>query len=76
MKKWSFGVDNDKLIELVLDGKKVATSCLYENNELPVIGEESIIQFDNEKDACIVRTVDYKITYYIKQVVENHLFLC
>ena len=70
MKKWSFGVDNDRLIKLVLAGKKMSTSCLYENNELPVIGEESIIQFDNEKDACIVKTVDYKIMKFNEMTEE------
>ena len=70
IKKWSFGVDNDELLELVLDGKKVATSCLYENCELPVIGEESIIEFSNEKEACIVKTVDYKIMKFNEMTEE------
>ena len=61
MKSWSFGVDNDKLIELVLMGKKTATTSNYDENELPIIGEESIIHFDNEKEACVVKTIDYKI---------------
>ncbi len=61
MNKWSFGIDNDKLIKLVLEGKKRATTSNYDENELPVIGEQSIIVFDNGKDACIVETQDYKI---------------
>lgn len=64
MNNWSFGIDNDKLIGLVLEGKKTATSSLYNFDKIPVIGEESIIHFDNEKDACIVETVDYKIIKY------------
>ena len=61
MNRWSFGIDNDKLIKLVLDGKKRATTSNYDENELPVIGQQSIIVFDNGKDACIVQTQDYKI---------------
>ena len=61
MKKWSFGIDNDILIKLVLEGKKKATTSNYDPNELPVIGEQTIIQYDNGKDACIVETKDFKI---------------
>jgi uncharacterized protein YhfF len=70
MKSWSFGIDNDKLIELVLSGKKTATTSNYDENELPVIGEESIICFDNGKDACIVKTIDYKIMKF-KDMTED-----
>ena len=65
MDNWSFALDNDNLIKLVLDGKKKATSSLFSGKE-PIIGEESIIHFDNEKDACIVKIVDYKIVYTIQ----------
>lgn len=61
MDKWSFGIDNDKLIKLVLYGKKRATTSNYDENELPIIGQQSIIVFDNGEDACIVETQDYKI---------------
>ena len=70
MKSWSFGVDNDKLIELVLMGKKTATTSNYDENELPIIGEESIIHFDNEKEACVVKTIDYKIMKF-KDMTED-----
>ena len=70
MDNWSFGIDNDKLIELVLSGKKTATTSNYDENELPVIGEESIIHYDNEKDACIVKTIDYKIMKF-KDMTED-----
>ena len=61
MNNWSFGIDNDDLIKLVLEGKKTATTSLYETEKLPTIGEESIIHFDNEKDACVVKTKSYKV---------------
>lgn len=70
MENWSFGIDNDKLIELVLSGKKTATTSNYDENELPVIGKESIIHYDNEKDACIVKTIDYKIMKF-KDMTED-----
>ena len=64
MKNWSFAKDNDKLIELVLSGKKTATSFLYSEKYIPTVGEKSIIHFDNEKDACEVETVSYKIVKF------------
>ena len=43
LKEWSFGIDNDKLVSLVLQGKKTATTSLYEIDEVPEVGEESIL---------------------------------
>ena len=70
MNNWSFGINNDKLIELVLEGKKTATSSLYNFDKIPVIGEKSIIHFDNEKDACIVKIIDYKIIKFNEMTEE------
>lgn len=61
MKKWKFAIDNDKLIELVLSGKKTATTSSFDEDDMPVIGEETIICFDNGKEACVVKTLDYKV---------------
>ena len=69
MDNWSFAINNDNLIKLVLDGKKKATSSLFSGKE-PVIGEESIIHFDNEKDACIIKIVDYKIIKFNEMTEE------
>lgn len=74
MKNWSFATNNDKLISLVLKGQKRATSYLYKEEDIPVIGEESIIHFDNEKDACIVKTINYKILKF-KDVKEEDAIL-
>ena len=41
MKTWKFGIDSDKLVDLVLSGKKSATTSLYNENDFPVIDEES-----------------------------------
>ena len=61
MEKWSFGMNNDYLVSLVLANKKMATTSNYNPKKLPVIGNKSIIMYDNGKDACIVETVDFKI---------------
>lgn len=29
LKSWSFAVDNDRLVKLVLEGKKTATTSIY-----------------------------------------------
>ena len=70
MKKWSFGIDNENLIDLVLTGKKKATTSLY-TGELPIIGEESIICFSDGSYACIVKTIDYKIMKFNEMTEEN-----
>jgi uncharacterized protein YhfF len=62
LKKWKFGIDNNELISLVLANKKRATTSLYtDDNDLPIIGEESIICYDDDSCACTVKTKDYKI---------------
>ena len=58
---WCFGADADRLAELVLAGKKTATSSAYpiyvvENAPLPEAGEYSIILDSHENAVCIVRT--------------------
>ena len=62
IERWHFGVDNDKLLNLVLAGKKKATCYLYdENEELAKIGDLSVITTSDGKDACIIQTEDVKI---------------
>ena len=71
MQKWKFGIDNNKLIDLVLSNKKRATSSLFiDETNLPVIGEESIICYDDNTCACIVKTVDYKIMKFNEMTEE------
>lgn len=40
LKTWKFGIDNDKLVELVLLGKKTATTSLYDKNDISDIDYE------------------------------------
>ena len=70
MKKWSFAINNDKLIKLVLAGQKKATTSIYDENDLPIIDEETIICFNDGKPACIVKTIDYKIMKF-KEMTEK-----
>ncbi len=53
MNTWHFGIENDKLVELVLNGKKTATTSLYDIDRMPQVGEQSILIYNNEKKACI-----------------------
>lgn len=71
MKTWQFGIDNDKLINLVLLGKKSATTSIYDENDLPIINEEEILIFNNEKKACIIKTIDFKIMKF-KDMTEDY----
>ncbi len=48
LETWQLGINNDELVELVLEGKKTATTCLN-NTKVPKIGERSILTFENEK---------------------------
>lgn len=75
IERWQFGIDNDKLINLVLSGKKTATSCLYNKNEdIAKVGDLSIITTSNGKDACIIQTEEviilpfYKMTWALAKL--------
>lgn len=70
---WQFGIDNDKLVELVLEGKKTATTSL-DTTSIPEPGERSILTFENEKKACIVETKKVIITKF-KNITSEMAFL-
>ncbi len=70
LKTWTFAIDNDELVDLVIKGKKTATTSNYDENDLPVINSESILLFENEKKACITKTIDYKIMKF-KEITEK-----
>ena len=79
MKRWQFGIDNDKLIELVLKGQKRATTSLYneyikEQEPLPKKGEKSIIQYSNNKDACLI-VIEKVIITQFKNITEELAFI-
>ena len=70
LETWSFGVDNDRLVDLVLQGRKTATTSIYNENSVSEIGEESILVYNNEKKACIVKTKKVIITEF-KNITEE-----
>jgi len=63
IKKWKFGTDNEKLIDLVWHGKKRATTSLFKNEAVPIL-EESIILHDDSSLACKVRIKKVIITRF------------
>lgn len=70
LKTWCFGIDNDKLVELVLSGEKTATTSLYDKDNIPKVGEKSILVYENKKEACITETKEVIITQF-KNITEE-----
>lgn len=75
---WAFGIDADRLAELVKKGVKTATSsllCFYkhEGEELPNVGQYNIILDSKEEAVCIIRTIKVYVTTFDK-VRENHAY--
>lgn len=58
MLRWSF--DDVELLNLVLENKKKATASVYKEENVPEIGEESIITQDGI-DRCRIRITNYKV---------------
>ena len=73
IERWKFGIDNNKLVELVLSGKKTATTSLLSNN-IPKIDNISIIMYDDNTDACMIKTTDVIITEF-KNINEDLAYL-
>ena len=58
---WAFGGAPDKLAKLVLDGVKTATCSAavlyeYENEELPKVGDYSVILDSRGNAVCVIQT--------------------
>lgn len=73
---WAFGDSPDTLAALVLSGIKTATSsarALYdaENEELPRVGEYSVILDSCENAVCIVRTTRVYVVQYAQISAEH-----
>lgn len=76
MERWKFGLDNDKLVSLVLKGEKTATTTLLGgyNGNIPKIGDKSIIMYSYGKDACIIENVKVIVTEF-KNITKELAFL-
>lgn len=73
---WAFGEDANNLAKLVLQGKKTATSSLYdaykdEREPLPQVGEYSVLLLDNEEAVCILRNIKVSVMPF-SEVGEDH----
>lgn len=64
LERWTFGIDVDKLIKLVLSGKKTATTSLYKIDNLSKIGDISILTDSNNKNICIIQTKKVIVTEF------------
>lgn len=67
---WRFGIDNDKLVDLVIKGKKTATTSIYELDEISNGEEESILTYENGNKACIVKTKQVLIMKFNEMTLE------
>ena len=48
----------------MLDGKKTATTSLYEFDSLPTVGDVSILTDSNNNDMCIIKTKEVIVTEF------------
>lgn len=79
---WAFcggGEAGDRLAALVLAGTKTATSSAYrlyglEDEDVPKVGEYSVILYDDGQAACVLRTTKVSIVPF-KVVDERHAWL-
>lgn len=67
MERWQFGVDHERLLNLVLSGKKKATCYIYnKNDKLAKVGDLSIITTIDGKDACVIQTEEVVVLPFNK----------
>lgn len=62
--RWTFGIDVDRLVNLVLDGKKTATTCLYELDNVSKVGDISILTDSKDSNICFIKTISVVITEF------------
>ena len=75
---WAFGVDADRLAQLVASGEKTATASahpLYEvdGDPLPRAGEYSVILDSHDNAVCVTRTEKVTIVPFC-EVTAGHAF--
>ena len=73
---WAFGVDADNLAQLVLDGKKTATTSGYDlydlaEEELPKEGSFDVILDEKDQAVCIIEVTKVSILPF-NEVSEDH----
>ena len=78
---WKFcdgGIFADELAHLVLSGTKTATASAkiafdMSGDELPDVGTYSVILFDNDEAACVIRDVKVSVVPFL-QVSAEHAY--
>ena len=60
--RWNFGIDEDKLVNLVLEGKKIATTSLYNLDNISEVGNISILTDSKDNNICLIKTSNVIIT--------------
>lgn len=76
---WMFGSDSpDTLARLTLDGIKTATASAYpayeyENSPVPEVGSLSIVLFEDESAACVIKTTRVRIIPF-SEVPQEHAY--
>ena len=63
MERWKFGVDNERLIKLVLCRKKTATCSIYDGTP-SIIGETSMLLNDNGEEVCKLQTIEVRLLMF------------
>lgn len=74
----AFGVDADALARLVAAGEKTATASAYplyaaDGEELPKVGEHSVILDAKDNAVCVVRTEKVTVVPF-DEVTQEHAF--
>lgn len=68
--KWNFGSNKKlakKLLQLVLSGKKTATTSLYSpNKKLPKFGEFGAILDSNKKQICVIQYTKVEVKLFLE----------
>ena len=62
--RWTFGINVDRLVNLVLDGKKTATTSLYELDNVSKVGDISILTDLKDNNVCFIKTINVIITEF------------
>ena len=62
--RWTFGTDTDKLVKLVLEGKKTATTSLHEYDNLSNLDDISVLTDSKDNSVCIIKTKKVIVTEF------------
>ncbi len=62
--RWTFSTDTDRLVKLVLDNKKTATTSLYKFDCISSEGSLSVLTDSQKNSVCIIRTKKVIVTEF------------